>query len=109
MRTAKPFYELNKALGNDVDGYLAAVRKHEMLHSELRQESLAQNDPSPKVEALAGNDKAQLLKQIYEIIQGAEDTIDKASQDPLPPVGFNGKIAFPDDATDKYTSIDMGI
>lgn len=109
VRTAKPFYESNKALGNDVDGYLAAVRKHEMLHSELMQKSLSQNDPGPKVEALASTDKAQLLKQVDEIIQGAEDTIDKASADPLPPVGFNGKIAFPDDATDKYTSVDVEI
>lgn len=109
VRTAKPFYESNKALGNDVDGYLAAVRKHELLHSELMQKALAQNDPGPKVEALAGNDKAQLLKQVDEIIQGAEDIIDKASEDPLPPVGFNGKIAFPDDATDQYIAIDIGI
>lgn len=107
VRTAQPFYESNKKLGNDVDGYLAAVRKHEMLHTQLMEKALKPNDPAPKLEPLAGTDKDGLKKVADETIQKAEDAIDEASKDPLPSVGWKGKIAFPDDATDQYVSMDM--
>lgn len=109
VRTAKPFYETNQAMGNDVDAYLAAVRKHELLHSELMQKALNANDPGPKIEAFAGKDKDAIKALADKEIQASETAIDKASADPLPSVGFEGKIAFPDDATDKYISMDMAI
>jgi hypothetical protein len=109
VRTAKPFYDANKALGNDVDGYLAAVRKHELLHTELMQKALATADPGPKIESLASKDEAAIKTEADQHIQSAEDAIDKASADPLPSVGFKGKIAFPDDATDEYKSVEMEI
>jgi hypothetical protein len=109
VRTAKPFYESNKALGNDVDGYIEAVRKHEMLHTQLMQKALKAGDPGPKIEALVSKNKEDVKTQADQTIKGAEDAIDQASADPLPSVGWKGKIAFPDDATDKYIPLDMEI
>ena len=42
-------------------------------------------------------------------LQATETATDEASRDPLPPVCFKGPIAFPDDATDKYQSMEMEI
>ena len=109
VRTAKPFYTSNQALGNDVDGYLAAVRRHELLHSELMKNALSANDPGPKIEAIASEEEPALKQQADQTIKASEDAADRASQDPLPSVGFKGPIAFPDDATDEYHSMEMEI
>ena len=109
VRTAEPFYKSNQALGNDVDGYLAAVRRHELLHSELMKNALSADDPGPKIEAIAFEDKPALKLEVDQKIQASENATDRASQDPLPSVGFKGPIAFPDDATDAYHSMEMEI
>ncbi|HEU5079128.1 MAG TPA: hypothetical protein VFT72_07935 [Opitutaceae bacterium] len=109
VSTTTPFYETNQKLGNDVEAYVAAARRHELHHSELIQESLKKNDPGPKIEALAYKDKAEIKQRIDEQIQKSEDVIDKDSADPLAKKFFTGKIAFPNDATDEYESFIMTI
>lgn len=107
VSTAKKFYPANKELGLDVDGYLAAVRRHERLHSDLVQKALVAQDPGPKVEAFAARTKDTLKLQADAVISAAEAALGKATEDPLPSVGFTGKIAFPDDATDRYMPLEM--
>ncbi len=107
VRTAKRFYTANKELGHDVDGYLAAVRRHELLHSDLMRNALVTNDPGPRIETLAARGKDALKLEVDQQIRTAEKAIDHASEDPLPSVGFKGPIAFPDDATDKYVPFEM--
>lgn len=109
VRTTTPFFETNKELGYDVDAYLAAARRHELLHSELIEASLKKNDPGPKIEGLGFKEKADLKKQVDEQIGKAEETVDRDSADPLAKKFFTGTIAFPDDATDKYMSFEMTI
>ncbi|HEU5078422.1 MAG TPA: hypothetical protein VFT72_04380 [Opitutaceae bacterium] len=109
VRTTTPFYETNKQMGNAVDDYLKAVRRHELLHSELMEKSLKAQEPGRKIEAFAAKNKEELKAKTDQIIQSAEDTIEKASADPLPSVGFKGNVAFPDDATDKYGNFEMSI
>lgn len=92
-----------------MDRYLAAVRRHELLHSELMEKALLANDPGLKIEAIAFEDKAALKRDVDQKLQAAEEATDRASQDPLPSVGFKGDIAFPDDATDQYQSMEMEI
>lgn len=109
VRTAKPFYETNQALGHDVVAYLAAVRKHERLHSQYMQESLALHDPGPKIEALAAKEEAAVRQQADQTLQTAADVLEKDSSDPLPSIGFRQTMAFPDDATDEYVDVEMAL
>jgi len=100
-------YKTNKK--EHIENYLAAIRKHELLHSELMEKGLAKNDPGPKIEALASRDEAEIKAAADKEIQASEDTIDKGSQDPLPDLGFRGPMKFPDDATGKYIDVEVGI
>lgn len=107
VSTAKPFYEANVALGHDVEAYLKAVRRHELLHSERMQQSLAVNDPGPKLEAMATRSREEMQKKADALIRSAEETISDFSGDPLPSIGYKAPMAFPDDATDEYITLEM--
>jgi hypothetical protein len=108
VRNTEPFYKANKALeGHDPDAYLAAIRKHELLHSELMEKALAKNDPGPKVETAIFKEESELKSVADKEIQTSEDTLGKASEDPLPSVGFKGKVAFPDIDTGRYITVEL--
>jgi hypothetical protein len=100
-------YNANKK--EHIENYLAAIRKHELLHSELMAKGLAKNDPGPKIEALASRDESEIKTAADKEIRTSEDVIDKGSQDPLPDLGFRGPMKFPDDATGKYIEVEVGI
>ncbi|MEO6005794.1 MAG: hypothetical protein ABIZ04_15590 [Opitutus sp.] len=85
------------------------MRRHELLHSELMKKALSANDPGLKIEAIAFEEKPALKLEVDQTIKASEEAADRASQDPLPSVGFKGPIAFPDDATDAYHSMEMEI
>jgi len=107
---AKSFYEANKALGTDVDGYLAAVRAHEGMqnasgilgHSGRMKKALDANDPGKKLETLASKDSEDDLKRkADDEIRKAEHAICVQSVDPLPLI-WTGRIAFAHDDTGRY-------
>lgn len=105
----KKFYETNLELGNPIDKYIEAVKAHELLHSEMAKAALPANDPGPKLEPMASKDEAALKQKADELIQAAENAVDAASSDdlPLPSVGFEGTISFPNDSTDVYVPMQV--
>jgi len=87
------FYNQNKSAGNDVDGYLAAVRDHEMEHSRRFTNWLDSNDPAEEIEEMARRDRDALKKEMDEKIREAESEICRAGKDPLP-VTWTGSLWF---------------
>jgi hypothetical protein len=87
------FYDKNKKSGKDIDGYLAAVRDHEMEHSRRFKNSLNANDPAEEIEKMAGRDRDALKKKIDEKILKTEQGICQAGGDPLP-ITWTGELWF---------------
>lgn len=106
---AERFYDANKRLGTDVDGYLGGIRGHEGLdnakgvlgHSGRMKKALATHDPGRKVEEKFRKGRDELKKMVDEEIQKAERALCDQAKDPLDLI-WRGKLGFAEDDTGKY-------
>jgi hypothetical protein len=98
-----PFYQHNLLAGNDVAGFLNAVRQHEGLgngtpgsgHSLIMKTILQSptGDPRRVIEGLFGPDREAARKQVDKALHAIEHRLDSESEDPLPNI-WTGKIDF---------------
>jgi hypothetical protein len=98
----KNFYEGNLELGYAVEAYLAAVRKHEQLHSDRMERSLQSKDPAKDVEKSIGKDETQLREKIGQQIKEAAQRIHDAAKDPINPEQWHGLLGVPEFRTYKW-------
>ena len=105
---SKNFYQANVERGNDVAGYLEAVRKHEKQHSDLMQQALAACDPAKDVEKTYGKDKGKLGQDADSRIRDAAKRVHERAKDPLPEI-WHGILAVPQDDTYEWRSFEQHI
>lgn len=92
----KNFYQANLEHGHDVAGYLAAVRKHEQIHSDRMESSLKAQDPGEQAEKSYGKDESRLRERLDRKIKEAAKRIHDATRDPLNPEQWHGTLVVPD-------------
>ncbi len=80
-----PFYVDNARHGNDVAGYVEAVRKHEARHSQLMKQALDARDPAREVEEVVSDDRATVVRKADQALRDAERRLCESAKDPLPP------------------------
>jgi hypothetical protein len=94
----KNFYQMNVEMGNDVAGYLQAVRQHEKQHSDLMQQALAASDPARDTEKAYGKDEVKLRREVDDRIREAAKRLHSRAKDPLAEI-WHGNLAVPQDDT----------
>lgn len=92
----KNFYQANLEHGHDVAGYLAAVRKHEQIHSDRMESSLKAQDPGEEAEKSYSKDESRLRERLDRKIKDAAKRIHDATRDPLNPEQWHGTLVVPD-------------
>ena len=86
-------YDRNKAIeaangtgmkkGANIDGYLAAVRAHERLHSKKMKEAIGRRDPARKIEPMIERGRDALKHKVDAEIKQSELAICNAAKDPI--------------------------
>jgi len=92
----KNFYKANLESGHDVAGYVAAVRKHEQMHSDRMERALKAQDPGEEAEKSYGKDESRLRERIERKIKDAARRIHEATRDPLNPEQWHGTLVVPE-------------
>jgi len=87
------FYDKNKVEGTDIDGYLQAVRDHELNHSLHFENWLRTGDPAADIEKAVGQERDALKEEIDGILQKAESEICHAGKDPFS-INWGGELWF---------------
>ncbi len=84
------FYEDNASGGNDVAGYLQAVKMHEGLggrgadgHAKLMKLGLEAQDPARDVEKMVSGDRTAVVRKADQALRDAERRICQRAKDPL--------------------------
>lgn len=88
------FWAVNVERRLDVAGYVAAVRRHELQHTERIQKALPKLDPARETEKAFGKDARKLKDEADIRILEAAYQLHQAAKDPLPEI-WHGNLAVP--------------